>query len=127
MLPSSEDAPNLSSGFVVSFVHFHERGLVMPPHPFLVGLLHHYRIQLHHLNPNRVHHLGAFVALCVGYFGMSPHFHLWCYFFTAELLHKLSMSYAPAMVTQIGCEGIHLRGTRSKGYIPLWLCSSNKV
>lgn len=59
---------------MVSFVHFHERGFAMPLHPFLVGLLHHYKVQLHHLNPNEVQHMVAFVALCEGYLGMSPYF-----------------------------------------------------
>jgi hypothetical protein len=44
-----------------------------------------------HLNPNRVHHMAAFVVLCEGYLGMSLHFHLWCYFFTAEFLRKRPM------------------------------------
>lgn len=64
MLPDTEYVPDPLSGFVVSFVHFHERGLAMPSHPFLVGLIHHYKIQLHHLNPNGYLHMAAFVALC---------------------------------------------------------------
>jgi hypothetical protein len=35
-------------------VHFHDRGLTMPPHHFLLGILHYYKIQLHHLNPNGI-------------------------------------------------------------------------
>jgi hypothetical protein len=60
LLPSSKDAPNPLVSFMVSFMHFHERGLMMPPHPFLVGLLHHYQIELHHMNPNRVQHMSTF-------------------------------------------------------------------
>jgi hypothetical protein len=44
MLPGSKDIPEPPAGFVVSFVNFHERGFTMPPHPFLVGLLHYYKI-----------------------------------------------------------------------------------
>lgn len=74
-------------GFMVSFIHFHEQGFVMPPHLFLVGLLHYYKIQLHHLNPNGIQHMATFVALCEGYLGgVVPHFHLWCHFFSAKLL-----------------------------------------
>lgn len=43
-LPGPEDIPEPSAGFLVSFVHFHECGFVMPPHRILVGLLHHYKI-----------------------------------------------------------------------------------
>ena len=31
-----------ADGYVVSFAPFHERGLMVPPHPFFQGLLHHY-------------------------------------------------------------------------------------
>lgn len=48
LLPSLKDAPNPLARFMVSFVHFPKRGLTMPPHPFLVGLLHHYQIEMHH-------------------------------------------------------------------------------
>jgi hypothetical protein len=54
-------------GFVVSFVHFQKHGFVIPPHSFLVEFLRYYKIQLHHLNPNGVQYMAAFVALCEGY------------------------------------------------------------
>jgi len=41
-------------GYVVSFAHFHERGLTTPAHKFLWGLLHFYKIELRHLNPNGI-------------------------------------------------------------------------
>ena len=34
LVPSREDAPAPADGYVVSFVPFHERGLMVPPHPF---------------------------------------------------------------------------------------------
>ena len=42
LVPSCEDAPASPDGYVVSFAPFHERGLIVPPHPFFQGLLHHY-------------------------------------------------------------------------------------
>jgi hypothetical protein len=50
----NEDGPVLPDGYVISFLHFHERGLPSLPHKFLRGLLHHYGIELHHLNLNGV-------------------------------------------------------------------------
>ena len=44
LVPGHKDAPTSPDGYVVSFVLFHERGLTVPPHPFLRGLLHHYQI-----------------------------------------------------------------------------------
>ena len=40
LLPSNEDSWSLPDGYMVSFAHFHERGLVTPAHKFLRGLLH---------------------------------------------------------------------------------------
>jgi hypothetical protein len=71
----------------VPFAPFHERGLTIPPHPFLRGLLHHYQIKLQHLNPNGIQHIAAIIALCEGYLGIEPHFELWRYFFSISL-HK---------------------------------------
>jgi hypothetical protein len=46
------------------------------PHKFLHGLLHHYGIELQHLNPNGIQHIFFFIALCEGYLGIEPHFEL---------------------------------------------------
>jgi hypothetical protein len=55
------------------------------PHRFLRGLLHHYKIELQHLNPNGIQHITAFVTLCKGYLGIEPHFEMWKYFFVVSL------------------------------------------
>ena len=54
MLPSDEDSPSPPDSYVVSFAHFHERGLATPAHKFLRGLLRFYKIKLQHLNPNGI-------------------------------------------------------------------------
>ena len=46
LLPGNEDSPLPPDGYVVSFAHFHVRGLVTPTHKFLRGLLHFYKIKL---------------------------------------------------------------------------------
>ena len=46
LLPSDEDLPSSPDGYVVSFAHFHERGLATPTHKFLRGLLYFYKIEL---------------------------------------------------------------------------------
>ena len=53
-LPGKEDLSSPPDGYVVSFTHFHERGIVTPAHKFLRGLLHYYKIELQHLNPNKI-------------------------------------------------------------------------
>ena len=71
-----EDAPALPDGYAVSFVLFHEHGLVVPPYLFFRGLLHHYQIELQHLNPNGIQHIAAFIMMCKGYLGIKAHFEL---------------------------------------------------
>jgi len=34
LVPGREDAPVPPDGYVISFAPFHERGLMVPPHPF---------------------------------------------------------------------------------------------
>jgi hypothetical protein len=54
LVPHREEVPAPPGGYVVLFVPFLERGLTTPPHRFLEGLLHHYKIELQHLNPNGI-------------------------------------------------------------------------
>ena len=86
--PGEESEPRPGDGYVVSFAHFHERGFTTPPSRFFRGLLHHYGLELQHLNPNNILHILAFVALCEGYLGIEPNFSLWKYFFAVSLYHK---------------------------------------
>ena len=85
LLPSEEDLPLTPNGYVVLFAHFHERGFATTTHRFLRGLLHYYKIELHHLSPNGIQHMAAFVTLCEGFLGINPHFDLWRYFFAVTL------------------------------------------
>ena len=61
-----EDVSMLPDGYIVSFVPFHERGFTVPPHLFFWGLLYHYQIEPQHLNPNKIQHVVAFIAMCEG-------------------------------------------------------------
>jgi hypothetical protein len=67
IVPRRRLAPVLPVGYVFSFVDFREQGFATPAHSFFRGLLHHYGVELQHLNPNRVKHISAFIALCEGY------------------------------------------------------------
>jgi hypothetical protein len=46
IIPGNEDEPNPPAGYVISFMHFHERGFETPASNFFRGLLHHYEIEL---------------------------------------------------------------------------------
>ena len=117
-----EDAPVSPDSYVISFAPLHKCRLVVSPHPFFRGLLHHYQIELQHLNPNGIQHITTFIAMCEGYLGIEPHFELWRYLFSISLIKERGQETSVPM----GCAGIHLRGQRAAEYMPCQLSRSNK-
>jgi hypothetical protein len=79
--PSTERIPKPPSGFRVMFFAFLLRGLSLPAHKFLRGLLFVYGVQLHQLTPNSILHIACFITLCESFLGIEPHFLLWKYLF----------------------------------------------
>jgi hypothetical protein len=75
--PSTEQIPQPPSGYRVMFLAFLFRGLSLPAHEFLHGLLFVYGVQLHQLTPNSILHIACFVTLCESFLGIEPHFLLW--------------------------------------------------
>jgi hypothetical protein len=63
-IPGEESTPRPPAGFRVTFVDFPIRGLSVPVHEFLRGLLFIYGIQLHQLTPNSLLHISIFITLC---------------------------------------------------------------
>jgi hypothetical protein len=59
------------------FLAFLLRGLSLPAHEFLRGILFVYGVQLHQLTPNSILHIACFVTLCELFLGIEPHFLLW--------------------------------------------------
>jgi hypothetical protein len=76
-MPGDESVPNPPEGFRVIFADFLIRGLSVPVHEFLRGLLFIYGIQLHHLTPNSILHISIFITLCECFLGIHPHWGLW--------------------------------------------------
>ena len=106
LLPGEEDLSSPPDGYVVSFTHFHERGLTTPAHKFLRGLLHFYKIELQHLNPKGIQHMVVFVVLYEGFLGISPYFDLWRYFFAVNLQKKTEKGGRQELHMPMGCVGI---------------------
>jgi hypothetical protein len=67
--PPSGAVPSLPSGYVVSFVSFHERGFGVPVSHFMQAILHVYGVELHNLSPNSISQAAIFAAVCEGYLG----------------------------------------------------------
>jgi hypothetical protein len=77
IFPSTERIPKPRDGFRVMFFAFLLRGLSLPAHEFLRGLLFIYGVQLHQLTPNSILHIACFITLCESFLGIDPHFLLW--------------------------------------------------
>ena len=61
------------------------RGFGLPASGFLRAFLEFYNLQPHHLTPNAVMLLSAFVTLCKGFLGVLPTLELWGEFFQSKL------------------------------------------
>ena len=98
-----KDHPYENTGEIVAFASYLERGLGFPCLFFFSGLLHYYRIQLHHLTPNSLVHISIFVHLCEAFLGIEPHFELFRFLFH---LKPQSDSY---VLDVVGGAGLQLR------------------
>ena len=61
---------------VVFLTHF-LRGLGFPLHPFVRGLMFYYGLDFHHLAPNFILNISAFIVVCEAFLRIRPHFGLW--------------------------------------------------
>jgi hypothetical protein len=93
--PSTERIPKPPSGFWVMFFDFLLRGLSLPAHKFLCGLLFVYGVQLHQLTPNSILHIAYFITLCESFLGIEPHFLLWKFLF--RLCPSVALSKKPEL------------------------------
>ena len=118
-LALGEDRPYENMGEIIAFAPYFERGLGLPCSNFFFGLLHYYRIQLHHLTPNSFVHIFIFVHLCEAFLCIEPHFELFRFLFDLKLQPD---SY---ILDVVGGAGLQLRQGKNKVYIPYKL--SNKV
>jgi hypothetical protein len=75
--PSTKQIPKPLSGYRVMFLALLLRGLSLPAHKFLRGLLYVYGVQLHQLTPNSILHIACFVTLCESFLGIEPQFLIW--------------------------------------------------
>jgi hypothetical protein len=73
IFPGDERVPSLTKGHRVMFLAFLLRGLSLPAHEFLWGLLFVYGVQLHQLTPNSILHIACFITLCESFLGIDPY------------------------------------------------------
>jgi hypothetical protein len=79
------------------------RGLSLPAHEFLRGLLFVYGVQLHKITPNSILHIACFITLCESFLGIDPHFLLW------RALFRLRPNVALSKKPKLGgaCNSLH--------------------
>lgn len=75
-VPGAEAAPTPEKGEVVVFEEHFYRGFGLPASNFS-RFLTSFGLQPHHLAPNAVLQLAAFVVLCEGFIGIEPRLDLW--------------------------------------------------
>jgi hypothetical protein len=103
IFPSTERIPKPRDGFWVMFFAYLLRGLSLPAHEFLRGLLFIYGVQLHQLTPNSILHIACFITLCESFLGIDPHFVLW------RALFRLRPSVALSKKPELGAACISVR------------------
>ena len=90
-IPDDEEIPNPPDRWRVIFLSFLLRGLSLPAHEFLRGLLFVYGVQLFQLTPNAILHLAIFITFCEGYLRIHPHWGLWKHLYFVRISSKGEM------------------------------------
>ena len=85
LAPAKEIMPEPREGERVVFRSHFLRGIGLPVSTFFRSWLDFYQLQPHHLTPNAVVLLSAFVTLCEGYLGVLPTLELWGEFFQSKV------------------------------------------
>ncbi|KAE8819479.1 hypothetical protein D1007_02710 [Hordeum vulgare] len=76
-IPNVETSPTRAAGAIVIFDEHFYRGFGLPASSFFSDWLHFFGLQPHHLAPNAILQLSAFVVLCEGFLGIEPRLDLW--------------------------------------------------
>jgi hypothetical protein len=95
VFPGTERIPKPPSGHRVMFLAFLLRGLSLPAHELLHGLLFVYGMQLHQLKPNSILHIACFITLCESFLVIDPHWILWKFLF--RLRPSISLGKNPKL------------------------------
>jgi hypothetical protein len=122
-VPGDEEFPRPPDGYVISFVEFHRRGFSVPAGDFIRGLLHYWRIELQHLNPNGVLQIAVFVTLCEAYLGIDPNLELLKHYFVVNIMNAKDPD-GGAVPAAVGAASVQMRAGMTAEYPALTLPSS---
>ncbi|KAE8809051.1 hypothetical protein D1007_14489 [Hordeum vulgare] len=124
-LPSSEASPACVAGEVVVFVEHFSRGFGLPASSFFAEWLQFFGLQPHHLVPNAILQLAAFVVLCEGFMGIEPRVDLWrsLFFFKQQSIamekSEVEKLKGPRPMTPCGAALLHHRPKSGFPQMPL--------
>ncbi|KAE8792494.1 hypothetical protein D1007_32963 [Hordeum vulgare] len=76
-VPGAEAAPTPEKGEVVVFEEHFYRGFGLPASDFFARFRSFLGLQPHHLAPNAILQLAAFIVFCEGFIGIEPRLELW--------------------------------------------------
>jgi hypothetical protein len=124
--PTSDREPNPPHGYVVSFIHLHERGFTAPASRFMRGMCHHYGVKLHNFAPNAISQVASFVTVCEGFLGILANWDLWVHLFHDELHTLATGEKGTHRAVRAGGLTLVLRDTCKELY-PLCTMTSNNV
>ena len=77
LLAQGQIIPTLKPQERVVFLSHFVRGLGLPLHPFVRGLMFYYGLDFHDLAPNFILNISAFIVVCEAFLRITPHFGLW--------------------------------------------------
>jgi hypothetical protein len=123
--PATDREPNSPHGYVVSFIHHHERGFAEPASRFMRGLCYHYGVELHNFAPNTISQAATFVGVCEGLLWIPTNWDLWVHLFRAELHTLTTPEPRVHRAVRAGGMMISLRESRREFYIPCTMTSNN--
>ncbi|KAE8800360.1 hypothetical protein D1007_24134 [Hordeum vulgare] len=127
-IPGAETAPTPAVGEVVVFNEHFYRGFGLPASAFFSEWLHFSGLQPHHLAPNAILQLSAFVVLCEGFLGIEPHVDLWrsLFFFKQQSIamekSEVEKLAGPRLMTPCGAALVHHRKKSGFPQLPLQEC-----
>jgi hypothetical protein len=110
---------------VVSFVRYHERGIMAPASRFMRALCYHYGVELHNFAPNAISQAATFVGICEGFLGIPVNWDLWIHLFRAELFTLPTTEQRTRRAVRAGGMSLALRGQRKDDYIPCTMTTNN--
>jgi hypothetical protein len=103
---------------LVVLTSFFQRGFGLPTCEFLRGLLHHYEIELVHLNPNSIFQIAIFVHLCEAFLGVPLNFSLFKSYFI--------LKYQPVLIKRKVIGGVGLQTCPRSDFLDLPMKTSLK-